>query len=259
MGRPPPEVRPKRAAAGDSPLRPAPPSNGSRRPLIPARRIRISIPGQHLPEHTGKLSAAGWRASRPARSADQSATATLKASPAAARAAGAFCAFAAGAGRVGPRLGELGAAEQAGAHFRVQFHALGVQHGVSRSQESAQGHQHRSRRVEVRRPGQRAVRVSGDAKEDPKGERWSKWICDGNSIFEYNRQKKQVIEYPLPPESRGKAISDGPLPFLFGAEAQKLKQRYYLHVITPRDVQARSGWRPIRAFRRTPPTSTMPS
>jgi TIGR03009 family protein len=56
------------------------------------------------------------------------------------------------------------------------------------------------------------------------------WICDGQSIFEYSFQKKELIEYKLPPELRGKAISDGPLPFLFGADAQKLKQRYYLRV-----------------------------
>ena len=40
-------------------------------------------------------------------------------------------------------------------------------------------------------------------------------------------------EYPLPPELQGKAIVDGPLPFLFGAQAEQLKQRYYLNIITP--------------------------
>lgn len=68
-------------------------------------------------------------------------------------------------------------------------------------------------------------------------ERAEHWICDGKSVFEYNYQKKQLIQHKLPPELRGKAIEDGPLPFLFGAEAAKLKQRYFLRVITPRDVQ----------------------
>ena len=50
----------------------------------------------------------------------------------------------------------------------------------------------------------------------------------------------------MPPELQGKAIVDGPLPFLFGADAQKLKQRYYLRIITPRTRKAKSGWTPIR-------------
>jgi len=36
---------------------------------------------------------------------------------------------------------------------------------------------------------------------------------------------------------QGKAISDGPLPFLFGAKADKLKRRYFLRIITPQDAQ----------------------
>jgi TIGR03009 family protein len=55
------------------------------------------------------------------------------------------------------------------------------------------------------------------------------WICDGRVIWEMNGQKKQVIENPIPPEMQGKHIADGPLPFLlFGAEATKLKARYFL-------------------------------
>jgi TIGR03009 family protein len=60
-----------------------------------------------------------------------------------------------------------------------------------------------------------------------------KWICDGRSIFRYDFVKQRVIEYPLPPELHGKEITNGPLPFLFGAEASKLKQRYFLKVVPP--------------------------
>jgi TIGR03009 family protein len=74
------------------------------------------------------------------------------------------------------------------------------------------------------------------------GERSEQWICDGKSIFEYRYQvspgeKKRRIEHPLPPERQGKGISEGPLPFVFGTEAQKLKQRYFLRITTPADVQ----------------------
>lgn len=61
------------------------------------------------------------------------------------------------------------------------------------------------------------------------------WICDGKSIFEYSPQKKQVIEHKLPPEVQGKAIANSPLPFLFGAEAKNLKQRYFIRIVTPAD------------------------
>ncbi len=63
------------------------------------------------------------------------------------------------------------------------------------------------------------------------------WVCDGKAIYEYSPAKKQVIEHQLPRELQGKAIANSPLPFLFGAEAQKLKQRYFIRIVTPAGVQ----------------------
>ena len=63
------------------------------------------------------------------------------------------------------------------------------------------------------------------------------WMSDGKAIYEYSPTKKQVIEHKLPPELQGKAIANTPLPFLFGAQAQKLKQRYFIHIVTPSDVR----------------------
>jgi TIGR03009 family protein len=74
------------------------------------------------------------------------------------------------------------------------------------------------------------------------GRQPEKWICDGRSIFEYDFTKKQVIEHRLPPELQGKAIADGPLPFLFGAPAAKVKQRYFLRVITPAGLESQEIW-----------------
>ena len=54
------------------------------------------------------------------------------------------------------------------------------------------------------------------------------WVCDGKAIHEYNHAKKQLVVQPLPLEMRGTAIVDGPLPFLFGAEAEKIKRRYWI-------------------------------
>ena len=72
-------------------------------------------------------------------------------------------------------------------------------------------------------------------------ERAEHWICDGKSVFFHDHKTKKLIEYKLPPESQGKAIRNGPLPFLFGAEAARLKQRYYMRVITPQNVQDEMG------------------
>lgn len=56
------------------------------------------------------------------------------------------------------------------------------------------------------------------------------WVCDGENVYEYKHDQKQLVVRPIPPNMQGKNIADGPLPFLFGAEAEKLKQRYWLRV-----------------------------
>ncbi|MCC6493103.1 MAG: TIGR03009 domain-containing protein [Pirellulales bacterium] len=56
------------------------------------------------------------------------------------------------------------------------------------------------------------------------------WVCDGKAIYEYNHRDKQLVVTRIPDELRGQNISDGPLPFLFGAEAAKLDQRYWIRI-----------------------------
>jgi TIGR03009 family protein len=68
------------------------------------------------------------------------------------------------------------------------------------------------------------------------------WISDGKSIFEFNPAKKQLIEHKLPPELQGKAISDTPLPFFFGAEAKKLKQRYFIRLLAAPNNSQNQIW-----------------
>ncbi len=74
------------------------------------------------------------------------------------------------------------------------------------------------------------------------------WICDGKSIYEINIPKKQLIERRLPPEMQGKAIADGPLPFVFGAKAEQLKRRYWMRDITPKEDIGKRIW--LEAFPR---------
>lgn len=59
------------------------------------------------------------------------------------------------------------------------------------------------------------------------------WVCDGKAIYEFDYKNKKQIVRQLPQELQGKAIADGPLPFLFGAEAKKLKARYWMRLIEP--------------------------
>lgn len=68
------------------------------------------------------------------------------------------------------------------------------------------------------------------------------WVCNGESIFEFESAKRQLIERPLAPEMRGKAITDGPLPFVFGTKSDQLKRRYWMRDITPADEANRKIW-----------------
>jgi TIGR03009 family protein len=84
-----------------------------------------------------------------------------------------------------------------------------------------------------------------DPKKDPlefiekEGEYW---VCDGNAVYEYDYQKQQVIERRLPNELKGKAISNSPLPFVFGSTAAKMRERYWMRLITPKEVVGSEIW-----------------
>ncbi|MCA9223771.1 MAG: TIGR03009 domain-containing protein [Planctomycetales bacterium] len=62
------------------------------------------------------------------------------------------------------------------------------------------------------------------------------WICDGTAVIEMNYSKKEMIRRELPAEMQGQSIADGPLPFLFGAKADKIKSRYWVRLVTPEGV-----------------------
>ncbi len=65
------------------------------------------------------------------------------------------------------------------------------------------------------------------------GEQGEHWICDGKAVFEYDYMNKHLKVQELPPAMQGSAIADGPLPFLFGAKADKIKSRYWVRIIPP--------------------------
>ncbi len=77
------------------------------------------------------------------------------------------------------------------------------------------------------------------------------WACDGKSIYCVDHQQREVHATKLPPELRGRPITDGPFavclpfffgrvhvppaPFAFGVDAAKLKARYFIRISTPPD------------------------
>jgi len=69
-----------------------------------------------------------------------------------------------------------------------------------------------------------------------------KWICTGDAVFKFEKKLKQMREYPLPKEMRGVAIADGPMPFVFGVQAAKMKARYWMRITTPPANQANQVW-----------------
>ena len=75
-----------------------------------------------------------------------------------------------------------------------------------------------------------------------KGDPGEHWVCDGKAVYSLDAEAKEVIEHILPPEMQGKAISDGPLPFLFGAKADRLRARYFMRENTDPKFASKEIW-----------------
>ena len=69
-----------------------------------------------------------------------------------------------------------------------------------------------------------------------------RWISDGRFTYEFDFAGKQLKKHELPPEMQGKTIADGPIPFIFGAKADRMLQRYWIRVITPDDAAKRGEY-----------------
>lgn len=68
------------------------------------------------------------------------------------------------------------------------------------------------------------------------------WVCDGKAIYEVDHLRKTVTVRHIPKELQGKAIAQGPLPFLFGETAERMLHRYFMRIITPQDAQGEQIW-----------------
>lgn len=78
-----------------------------------------------------------------------------------------------------------------------------------------------------------------------------KFLYDGKVILEYHYKmneddKNKIVEYPIPPEMQGKGLSESPLPMIFGAKKDEMKNRYWMRVITDPAYEDKEVWLDIR-------------
>ncbi len=83
---------------------------------------------------------------------------------------------------------------------------------------------------------------SGTHKYEKRTDGLEHWVCDGTNIYEFVPDDKKLKVHPLPPEMRGEAIADGPVPFIFGSKADKMKQRYWIRDTTPKEELGKHVW-----------------
>jgi TIGR03009 family protein len=92
-------------------------------------------------------------------------------------------------------------------------------------------------------PDKGFYRVEAQAKADGHApQQIEHWVCDGKSVYQYDYGQKKVIRRDLPAELQGAGIGDGPMPFFFGAKANKLLHRYFMRVVTPTEQAAKQAW-----------------
>ena len=156
-------------------------------------------------------------------------------------------AFGAGISRSGAQY--LGSAKRQDQHVQVRVRTVGIQSDLrSRCRHPAQQGQRRAELPEARqgqlpdhrdqaldaRAGRRQAssrrnlpRATGCRKRTPSA---STGCATANRCSNIATTRSSSSSGPSRPQLQGKAIVDGPLPFLFGAEAKKLKERYWLKV-----------------------------
>ncbi len=62
-----------------------------------------------------------------------------------------------------------------------------------------------------------------------------KYLSNGQQIYEYDFENEVVQIYNIPPDQQATLAGGGPMPFVFGARADDLTKRYYLHIITKKE------------------------
>ncbi|HBT77824.1 MAG TPA: hypothetical protein DEB39_13080, partial [Planctomycetaceae bacterium] len=73
-----------------------------------------------------------------------------------------------------------------------------------------------------------------------------KFLFDGKAILKYDFAEEKVHEYPVPVELQGKGIAESPLPLIFGAKKDDMKNRYWMRIITDEAFKGKQVWLEIR-------------
>jgi TIGR03009 family protein len=73
-----------------------------------------------------------------------------------------------------------------------------------------------------------------------------RWVCTGKEIIRIDEKEKTYEKLPIPLESQGENIIEGPLPFLFGMKAQQAKMRYKMKLLKQDDAEIKLQVIPIR-------------
>ena len=59
------------------------------------------------------------------------------------------------------------------------------------------------------------------------------WMCDGEKVYEYDRNGKKCTRFTMPPDLKGAGILESPMPFMFGVKAEKVRARYWVRALAP--------------------------
>lgn len=57
------------------------------------------------------------------------------------------------------------------------------------------------------------------------------WVCTGTQLIEFDRTNEECKIQDIPKEFQGTNISEGPLPFVFNADAAKIQKRYWVRPV----------------------------
>lgn len=78
--------------------------------------------------------------------------------------------------------------------------------------------------IDRRKPGANGEPFRIEADENQR------WICTGKEIYIIHDDQKLYDYIEIPPQQQGQNISRGPLPFLFGMQAEEARNRYHLNL-----------------------------
>lgn len=96
--------------------------------------------------------------------------------------------------------------------------------------------------------GEFVYKPGASSNDDPKpeyekGRNELKFVCDGKSWTEYDFRNRVATTYPIPEDQWNQDLTmDGPFPLFFIANAENLKKRFYLRLVTPKERLATEVW-----------------